>query len=69
LSLYARGAIGDYWILDLVSQRLEVYRDPVRDPTMPFGWRYALVIVLGHGDAVSPLAARGARVSVSDLLP
>src|SRR5262249_53276380 len=32
-SLYAAGGIADYWIVNLVQLQLEVYRDPVPDPT------------------------------------
>ena len=30
-SLYARGAVQDYWIVNLVDRVLEVYRDPAPD--------------------------------------
>ena len=30
-SLYARAGIQDYWIINLVDDRLEVYRDPIPD--------------------------------------
>ena len=68
-SLYARAGITDYWIVDLVGQTLEVYRDPVPDPAAAFGWRYGSVEVLGRGAAVSPLALPGANIRVSDVLP
>ena len=68
-SLYARAQIMDYWIVNLVDQVLEVYRDPVSTPTSPHGWRYASVTTLRGGDVVTPLAAPGSRVAVADLLP
>jgi Uma2 family endonuclease len=68
-SLYARAGLADYWIVNLVDQALEVYRDPGPDPAAPFGWRYRSVEVL-RGEAVaSPLASGGARVHVRDVLP
>ena len=68
-SLYARAAVADYWILNLIERVLEVYRQPVEDPATRFGWRYALAEVLPPGSSVSPLAAPTARIPVSDLLP
>ncbi len=68
-SLYARGGVGDYWIVNLVERVLEVYRDPGPDPTAPYGWRYRAVERLGPAAAVSPLALPSVRLAVSDLLP
>ena len=68
-SLYARAGLADYWIVNLVDQALEVYRDPGPDQAAPFGWRYRSVEVL-RGEAVaSPLASGGASVHVRDVLP
>ena len=60
--LYARAAIPDLWLLDLVHGRLEVFRDPV-------GGKYSTHLVLGPGDAVSPLWRPESRIAVADLLP
>jgi Uma2 family endonuclease len=68
-SLYARVGIADYWVLNLVEQQLEVYRNPVADPTQPYGFRFAEVVYLQATEAVSPLAAPHARIAVVDLLP
>lgn len=68
-SLYARAGLADYWIVNLLDQTLEVYRDPGPDPTASFGWRYRSVDVL-RGEAVaSPLALPGAGIRVRDVLP
>jgi len=68
-SLYARGGVHDYWIVNLVERVLEVYRDPGPDPTAPYGWRYRAVERLGPAAVVSPLALPSMRLAVSDLLP
>ena len=68
-SLYARGGVGDYWIVNLVDRVLEVYRDPGPDPAAPYGWRYRAVAELGPGAVVSPLALPAVRLAVDDLLP
>ena len=68
-SLYARGGVHDYWIVNLVERVLEVYRDPGPDPTAPYGWRYRAVERLSPAAVVSPLALPSVRLAVSDLLP
>ncbi|HEV8440526.1 MAG TPA: Uma2 family endonuclease [Methylomirabilota bacterium] len=67
--LYARARVADYWIVNLVDQTLEVYREPALAPLTPFGWRYVRRQVLGLGASVFPLAAPSARIGVADLLP
>jgi Uma2 family endonuclease len=68
-SLYARIGIADYWIINLVDGRLEVLRDPVPDPSQPYGYRYQSVTLLTRADTVIPLAAPAVRIAVADLLP
>jgi Uma2 family endonuclease len=68
-SLYARAGLAEYWVVNLVDRVLEVYREPARDAAAPFGWRYARRTVLGFTAEAAPLAAPGARVAVSHLLP
>jgi Uma2 family endonuclease len=68
-SLYARAGLWDYWVLNLIDRVLEVYREPARDSTSPFGWRYAHSEVFGTSARVTPLAAPGASILVAHLLP
>lgn len=68
-SLYAGAGIADYWIVNLVDQQLEVYRDPVPDPEQIYGHGYASVTILARGAVVTPLAASGTSIAVADLLP
>jgi Uma2 family endonuclease len=68
-SLYARARLQDYWILNLLSRVLEVYREPTVESSAPFGWRYASKQVLDASSAIAPLAAPDAPVRISDLLP
>lgn len=68
-SLYARAGLADYWVLNLVDSVVEVYREPAPDPTTPFGWRYARAEVLDASARVTPLAAPGSSIPVSQLLP
>jgi Uma2 family endonuclease len=67
--LYARAQIADYWIVNLVDEVLEVYRQPAKAPSHRFGWKYASVRLLKKSAVVSPLAAPRARIRVAGLLP
>src|SRR5262249_58395264 len=57
-TMYARAGIPEYWIVDLVHDRIEVYREPARG-------RYQSVWLAGRGDAVSPLFAPDLVVDVA----
>jgi Uma2 family endonuclease len=67
-SLYARAGVADYWIVNLVDNLLEVYREPQADPDAPHGWRYGSTTTLRIGDVVAPLALPHRSIPVSDLL-
>jgi Uma2 family endonuclease len=68
-SLYATGGIEDYWVIDLTTDRVLVFRSPKADPKSKFGKDFASVSARGRDDKLTPLAAPNARVLVSDLLP
>ena len=68
-SLYARAGIADYWLVNLVDNRLEVYRDPIPDAAERYGYRYATRIDLVPPATVSPLAFPGLAIPVASLLP
>jgi Uma2 family endonuclease len=68
-SLYARAGLQDYWIVNLGDRVLEVYREPVPDPSAPYGWRYRSVVRLTPADVVELAGVSAARVAVADLLP
>jgi Uma2 family endonuclease len=68
-SLYARAGVADYWIVNLVDRLLEVHRQPVADPSAPFGWRYGAVERLGVEATVVPLARPRASLTVAELVP
>lgn len=67
--LYARAGIAEYWIVNLVGEVLEVYRDPVRAPSGHGDWKYDSVRLLRRNAVVTPLAAPRARIRVAALLP
>src|SRR3989442_9183396 len=68
-SVYARAGLPDYWIVNLVDRVLEVYRDPVPDPTARYEWRYASVRVVAESETVVRLAVPALRIAVAALLP
>jgi Uma2 family endonuclease len=59
--MYAGAGIDDFWIFDLIPDRLEVYRDP-----SPIGYRS--IQVFERGQRVSPLFAPGLAVDVDAVL-
>ena len=59
---YAQEGIADYWVADVESRKLLVFRDP-----SPTG--YLSKQSLADTDSVSPLAAPASTIRVADLLP
>lgn len=68
-SLYARAAVPDYWIVNLIGRVVEVYRNPAPQVSVVFGWGYRSVTRLAAPATLAPLAWSGARIAVGDLLP
>jgi Uma2 family endonuclease len=67
--VYARAGVPDFWIVNLVDRRLEIYRSPARSPQSRFGWTYSDVRHVGRSELVTPLILPAARIPVSDLVP
>jgi Uma2 family endonuclease len=67
--LYATAGIADYWVLDLENRQIHVFRDPAPLPAGHGATAYQTHLTLSPTDTVSPLAAPGAPILVSDLLP
>jgi Uma2 family endonuclease len=68
-ALYARARLEEYWIVNLSDRVLEVHREPAPMVDQPLGHHYRSVTRLTDADSAAPLAAPGALVAVSDLLP
>lgn len=68
-SLYASRGIADYWVINLVDDQVEIYRDPNPDETAAFGWTYARAVVRKRGEYTDLLAAPGQSIDVARLLP
>jgi Uma2 family endonuclease len=67
-SLYARAGVADYWVVNLIEEVLEIYREPVLAPAGS-EWTYDSVRRLRRNATVTPLAAPRARIRVAALLP
>jgi Uma2 family endonuclease len=63
LRAYARGAIAEYWIVDIRHQRVLAFSDP--DPE---GERYRREIVIERGETIAPHAFPDAVIAIDDLL-
>lgn len=68
-SLYASADIPEYWIVNLVSNQVEVYRRPAPSPDQPFGFGYMDLSVHRPPDTITPLATPHSAIAVADLLP
>lgn len=62
LRAYARCRVPEYWIVDLVNERVEVYRNPREQ-------RYAKHVTVGRGEMVAPKAFPDALIAVDEILP
>ncbi len=67
--LYAKAAIPEYWIVNLVDRLLEVHRDPVPLPGEPGSYGYRSIQRFAPHDSVKPLSAGARAIRVADLLP
>jgi len=61
-SLYARAAIVEYWVLDVIGRRLIVHRNPAAE-------KYETVVVYGENESVAPLAAPHAEFRAAEAFP
>ena len=68
-SLYASARIPDYWIVNIQDKCIEIYRDPIADPSAPFSFRYKTVTTLKPPESLSPLPHPAAQIPIADLLP
>ena len=60
--LYARAGIADYWVVDIRTRRLMVFRNPVDG-------EYRTATTHAADESVSPLAAPEAQLRINDILP
>jgi Uma2 family endonuclease len=68
VGLFARGAVPEYWILNVRRRCLEQRREPSPDPDAAFGFSYSSTRLFHEGEQVSPSFAPEKQIAVSDLL-
>jgi len=59
----------DCWIVNLVENQMEIYRDLEVKAAATYGYAYRAVEVRRPGDSIAPLARPDAIIAVADLLP
>jgi len=62
--VYALAAVPDYWIVNMNSCKLEVFREPVADAGQEFGHCYAEQFELDETGFISPLTAPNSKINV-----
>jgi Uma2 family endonuclease len=60
--VYARAGIQESWLVNLIRDVLEVYRDPLDGI-------YQTRLDLGRGESIAPLIRPDALIAVNDLVP
>ncbi len=67
--VYAAAGIPEYWILNLVKDQLEMYREPGPMPGAAHGHGYRTRTIALPGEVVAVPERPDARLPVADLLP
>ncbi len=68
LSLYAKAGIPEYWIVNLQANTLEVYREPIPDAELPFGYGYRVRMLMNTHEQIAPLFAPDQPVAVREMI-
>lgn len=68
-SLYASAGIPEYWVVNLVDRRVEVYRDPVPVTGQPYGYGYRSCTHYFAADTITSAAMSQSVIAVANLLP
>jgi Uma2 family endonuclease len=66
---YAAAQVPEYWIVDLNARLVEVYRNPVADPTAELGFRYPPPKLVRADESIELSFKPGSRFAVSQLFP
>jgi len=64
--LYARAGIREYWIVNLVDQVLEAYREPIM---INGRWTYQMRLLLASDKTIAPLAFPDVEIALSEIFP
>ena len=69
LGLYASLGIADYWIVNLVENQVEVYRQPIERAGAEFGHDYAHRQIYQRGQSIALLEVPAVSIAVDAMLP
>ena len=64
---YAAAQVPEYWIVDVNQRSVEVYRNPMPDPTAVLGYRYMPPTIVPSGGEIELLSKPGSKVIVAEL--
>ena len=67
--IYAGAGIADYWIINLPDRQIEVYRQPIPDPTGELDFVYHDVRLAKSSEVLNLVAFPEIRIQVAELLP
>jgi Uma2 family endonuclease len=65
--LYAASGIAEYWIVNLIDRRVQVFRQPGPDAAREFGHRYAVEFEAGGTETIAPVAKPAFAIAVEDV--
>ena len=68
-SLYASIGIADYWIVNLIENQVEVYRQPIPSQSAQFGHDYASRQIYRSGQSIALLEVPEVSIAVDAMLP
>ena len=68
-SLYASLGVPDYWIVNLIENQVEVYRQPIESAGAQFGHEYASRQIYRSGQSVTLLETPAVSIEVDGMLP
>ena len=69
VSLYASAGIGDYWIVNLIENQVEVYRQPIERAGAESGYDYARRQIYQRGQSIALLEVPEVSIDVDAILP
>ncbi len=69
VSLYASVGIPDYWIVNLIENQVEVYRQPIESVSAQFGFNYASRQIYQRGQSIGLLEVPKVSIDVDAMLP
>jgi Uma2 family endonuclease len=64
--LYAAAGVPEYWIVNLGGRKIEVFRQPIADRSIEFGFRYSENFEILEDGEIAPAAKPAATIQVKE---